>query len=134
MYPSPIYDPIPAPPPAAELLLDSRTVDIFGVNRRADIVQRPRPIQDLHLTVRRVMHVPDVPIQHLALQDRPVHLSPHVCAVVHVVLLRHVQLLMCACGHGCEIGRLPCFGVKIPFPVFQTQKIVDEFTVETRGR
>ena len=84
--------------------------------------------------MRRVVHVPDVTVQDVPRQHGPVHLPPHVRAVIHVVLLRHVQLIVRAGGDRGQIRSLPRSRIEVPLPVLQSQEVIHQFLVETPGR
>ena len=84
--------------------------------------------------MRRVVHVPDVTVQDLPRHYGPVHLPPHIGAVINVVLLRHVQLLVRTGRDGRRIRSPPRPRVQVPLPVLQRQEVVHQVRVETPGR
>ena len=67
--------------------------------------------------MRRMVHITNITVQNISRQYCSVHFSPHVGAMIHVILLRHEQLFVLPRGHGCQIYRLVAVSVEVPFLV-----------------
>lgn len=130
----PMYSYHPIPTPATRKVLLHRTTHVLGIDSSTGVIQAMPLIKHLPLTMGRMMVVPDISIQHTSYQNRPMHLPPHVRAMIHVVFLSHVDLFVGARRDGRWISDLQAISIQVPLPISQREELVREFFVKASRR